>query len=96
MTEGILKKTIATGAKVADVGVEAARIKETVEHAVEDGIIAARRAAKHGRYAAEDLVDEATHYVKQNPLSAVAISFWAGLGLGALAVWLASHNRKDR
>jgi len=75
-------------------GFEAARVKDRVEHAVDDRVAAARRAAKRGRYAAEDLLDEAIHCIKKNPTSAVAASFWAGFGLGALAVWLSSRNHK--
>ena len=103
MTEGLFKRTVgagaqvagAAGAQVAQVGVEAARVKERMEQAVEDGLTAARRAAKRGRYAAEDLLDETTHCVKQNPISAVAVSFWAGFGLGAIAALIASRNHRD-
>jgi ElaB/YqjD/DUF883 family membrane-anchored ribosome-binding protein len=106
MTEGLFRKTVGAGAQVAQIGLEAARVKERVEHAVEDGVtaakhavedgvIAAKRAAKRGQYAAEDLLDETTHCVKRNPLSAVAVSFWAGFGLGALAIWVTSHNHRD-
>ena len=98
MAESLFKKTIETGAQaaaqVAHVGLEAARVKERVEHAVEDGVVAAKRVAKRGRYAAEDLVEDAAHCVKQNPFSAVAVSFWAGFGLGVLVIWLSSHNHK--
>jgi len=92
MVEGLFRKTVATGAQVANMGVEAARVRERIEHAVDDKVVAARRAAKRGRYAAEDLLDEATHCIKKNPVSAVAASFWAGFGLGAIAVWLCSRN----
>jgi ElaB/YqjD/DUF883 family membrane-anchored ribosome-binding protein len=94
MSEGLFRKTIEAGAQVATLGLDAARVKARVGQAVEEGVIAARRAAKQGRYAAEDLLDEATHCVKKNPLSAVAVSFWAGFGLGVLAVWLGSHDHK--
>ncbi len=94
MIEGLFKKTIETGAQVAHIGAEAARVKDKVEHAVDDSVVAARRAAKRGRHAAEDLLDEATHCIKKNPVGAVATSFWAGFGLGVLAVWLGSRNGK--
>ena len=98
MTERLLSKTVAAGAaagaQVAHVGLEAVRVKEKVEHAVEDGVTAARRAAKRGRYAAEDLLDETIHRVKRSPLSAVAVSFGAGFGLGAIVVWVASRNHR--
>ena len=43
-----------------------------------------KRAVKHGRRAAEDLVDDAKYLVKQHPLSAVGVLFGIGLGLGDL------------
>lgn len=94
MAEGLFKKAVAGGTHVAEFGLEAARVKDKVEHAVEDSVTAAKRAARRGRYAAEDLLEQGIHCVKQNPVSAVAVSFWAGFGLGALAVWISSRNHK--
>jgi ElaB/YqjD/DUF883 family membrane-anchored ribosome-binding protein len=109
MTEGLFGKTGAAGAQMAKIGLEASRVKEkvedaveegmtaakrAVEQAVEDGVTAAKRAAKRGRYAAEDLLDETSHRVKRNPLSAATVSFWAGFGLGAIVVWAVSRNHR--
>jgi ElaB/YqjD/DUF883 family membrane-anchored ribosome-binding protein len=108
MTEHLFGKTAAAGAQMAKISLEASRVKEkvedaveegmtaakrAVEQAVEDGVTAAKRAAKRGRYAAEDLLDETSHRVKRNPLRAVTISFWAGFGLGAIVIWMGSRNR---
>ena len=97
MKETLLSRTAAAGAQVAHIGLEAAhlkeQVKERVEHAVEDSVSAAKRAAKRGRYAAEDLLDETSHLVKRNPLSAVAIGFCVGIGVGAIVVWIASRNQ---
>ena len=47
-------------------------------------------------------MEDATHRVKRDPLSSVALGFAIGLGMGALAVWVAtrnaesSHKRKAR
>ena len=99
MTEGRFRKAVESGAQfanagLANAGLEPARVKQRVGQAVDDGMTAARRAAKRGRYAAEDLIDDAAHRVKQDPLRTVAITFWIGFGLGALAVWLVSHDNK--
>ena len=71
---------------------EAARMKEAVADAVEDGIHSAKRAVKQGRRAAEDLVDDAGYQVKQHPFSALGISFGIGLGLGAVIGILVTRN----
>jgi ElaB/YqjD/DUF883 family membrane-anchored ribosome-binding protein len=92
--ESLLKKTIHAGAQLAQTGVDASRVKATVDHAVEDGVAAARRLAKRGRYAVEDFVDEAEHRVKREPFRAVGIALGIGLGIGILAGWLAGRNGK--
>ena len=68
--------------------------KKAMVRAVEDYVGAARRAAKHGRFAAEDLIDEATYRIKQRPLQTVALSFGLAFGAGALFGWVASRTRK--
>jgi len=61
-------------------------------HAVEDAMTEARRMAKRGRYVAEDLVDETAHRIKRDPFRSVAITLAVGLGIGALAGWLAGRG----
>ena len=58
-------------------------------------MIEARRIAKRGRYAAEDLVDETTYRIKRDPLRSVAITFAIGLGVGALAGWMAGRAQRS-
>lgn len=91
----LLGKAVHAGERVIQVGVEAARLKVQASHAVEDTIVGARRLAKRGRYAAEDLVDDATYRIKRDPLRSVAITFAVGLGVGALAGWLAGRSGKS-
>jgi len=71
---------------------EVKRVKEAVVDAVEDRVVAARRAVKHGRRAAEDLVDDAEYRVKQHPFSALGVTFGIGLGLGAAIGVLLARN----
>ena len=85
MKAEVLEKAIGVTATAARVGVEAGRMKEGIAEVVEDGVSAAKRAVKHGRRAAEDLVDDAQYQVKQHPLSTVGISFGIGLGLGVVS-----------
>ncbi|HEY7181378.1 MAG TPA: hypothetical protein VIC84_08160 [Blastocatellia bacterium] len=94
MQTEIIEKTI----EVRDqLGAEVKRVKEAVVDAVDNGIVAARRAVKQGRRAAEDLVDDAEYSVKQHPLSAVGVSFGIGVGLGAaVGVLLARNGRNGK
>jgi ElaB/YqjD/DUF883 family membrane-anchored ribosome-binding protein len=94
MQTEILERTI----EVRDqLGAEVKRVKEAVTDAVEDGLCAARRAVKHGRHAAEDLVDDAEYRIKQRPFSALGVSFGIGMGLGAaIGVLLARNGRCGR
>ncbi|HLG17879.1 MAG TPA: hypothetical protein VJH03_25785 [Blastocatellia bacterium] len=88
MKSSLLRDTVNTGARIAQFGHEASRVKSAVSasitDAVEDGAAAARRAVRRGAHAAEDLLDEAAHRVKRSPLRSVAIAF----GAGALIGWV--------
>ena len=48
----------------------ALREASNIRNAVEDGVRSANQAIRHGRYAAEDVIEEAKHTVKQRPLQA--------------------------
>ena len=91
----LLGKAVLAGERVMHIGAEAARLKTRASTAVEDAMIEARRIAKRGRYAAEDLVDETTYRIKRDPLRSVAITFAIGLGVGALAGWLAGRAQRS-
>jgi ElaB/YqjD/DUF883 family membrane-anchored ribosome-binding protein len=92
MQTEMLEKTV----EVRDqLGAEVKRVKEAVADAFEDGVVAARRAVKQGRRAAEDMVDDAEYRIKQRPFSALGVSFGIGLGLGAvIGVFLARNGRR--
>jgi ElaB/YqjD/DUF883 family membrane-anchored ribosome-binding protein len=81
--------------RLMEAGSEVSRLKTEASQAVEDRVVAARRLARRSRYAAEDLIDDAAHRVKRDPLRAVAIGLVVGLGVGALAVWLATRNARE-
>ena len=84
MQTSAVKQAVKVGAKVAQVGIEAERLKDTMTHAVEDTVNAAERAAKQGRYAVEDFVDETTYSIKRHPLQAVGLTLGIGFALGTL------------
>jgi ElaB/YqjD/DUF883 family membrane-anchored ribosome-binding protein len=94
MQTEIREKTI----EVRDqLGAEVKRVKEAVADAVDNGIVAAKRAVKQGRRAAEDLVDDAEYRVKQHPFSALGVSLGIGIGLGAaIGVLMARNGRNGK
>jgi ElaB/YqjD/DUF883 family membrane-anchored ribosome-binding protein len=70
-------------------------LKTAASHAVEDAVTEAKRFAKRSRYAAEDLIEDASHRVKRDPLRSVGLGLAIGLGMGALAVWTATRNARE-
>jgi ElaB/YqjD/DUF883 family membrane-anchored ribosome-binding protein len=81
--------------RLMEAGGEVSRLKSEASQAVEDGVTVARRLAKRSRYAAEDLIDDAAHRVKRDPLRSVAIGLAIGFVLGALAAWLATRDAEE-
>ena len=92
MKTELLKKSIKVGAKAASMGVEAARMKESMNHMVEDQITTAKRAMKRTRYATEDCLDETAYRIKQHPFRAVGMVFGIGLGVGLMMGGLIAHR----
>jgi ElaB/YqjD/DUF883 family membrane-anchored ribosome-binding protein len=80
-------------ATVEDVAREVSKIRSIVTDAVEDGVRSARQAIKHGRYAAEEVIEEAQHAVKQKPLQAIGIAFAAGVLAGGFLAWIGFRRR---
>jgi len=91
----LLEKAMHVGERLVGVRGEASRLKTAASHAAEDAVTEAKRFAKRGRYAAEDLMEDAGHRVKRDPLRSVALGFAVGLSLGALDVWVAMHEASD-
>jgi hypothetical protein len=61
----LLGKAMHVGERLAELGGKAARLKTAASHAVEDAVTEAKRLAKRGCYAAEDVMEDATHWVKR-------------------------------
>lgn len=83
--KGFVKKALNTAEKVVQTGLDVEELKEKASHAVEDGIVDAKRKMKKARYAAEDLVDDTAHYIKHDPWRSVGITFGVGFGMEAIA-----------
>lgn len=80
-------------ATVEDARREVSKIRSIVTDAVEDGVRSASRAIRHGRYAAEEVIDQAEHQVKQRPLQAIGLLFAAGMLVGGLLTWIGLRRR---
>jgi ElaB/YqjD/DUF883 family membrane-anchored ribosome-binding protein len=92
---GLLRKAMHLGERLAEAGGEAARLKTAASHVVEDAVTEVKRLAKRSRYAAEDLMEDAAHRVKRGPLRSVGLGFAIGVGMGALSVWTATRNARE-
>ena len=88
----LLRKAKQVGDHVAHAAGEVSQLKDVASHAVEDAVTEAKRLAKRGRYAAEDLVDDAAHRIKRDPLSSVAIGMAIGLCVGLGTGWLMARR----
>jgi ElaB/YqjD/DUF883 family membrane-anchored ribosome-binding protein len=91
----LLEKAMHIGERLVALRGEAARLKTAASHAVEDAATEAKRFARRGRYATEDLMEDAAHRVKRDPLRSVALGFAIGLSIGALAVWVATSEARE-
>jgi ElaB/YqjD/DUF883 family membrane-anchored ribosome-binding protein len=80
-------------ATIDDVRREVSKIKSIVTDAVEDGIKSATKAIKHGRDAAEDVLDEAEHAIKKRPFEAIGVFFAAGVVTGGILTWIGFRRR---
>jgi ElaB/YqjD/DUF883 family membrane-anchored ribosome-binding protein len=85
--------TLEKPAAVEDVLREVSKIRSIVTDAVEDSIRSANQAIRHGRHAAEDVIEEAKHTVKQEPLQSIGIVFAAGVLAGGLLTWIGFRRR---
>lgn len=72
---------------------QVSKVRSIVSEAVGDSVRSASRAIKHGRLAAEDLIDEAEHRVKQQPFRSVGVAFASGILAGALLTWIGFSRR---
>ena len=80
-------------AGVEDALREVSKIRSIVTDAVEDGIRSVNQAISHGRHAAEDVIEEAKHTVKQKPLQLIGAVFAAGVLAGGLLTWIGFRRR---
>jgi ElaB/YqjD/DUF883 family membrane-anchored ribosome-binding protein len=89
----LLGKARHIGERLMEAGGEVSRLKSDASQVVEDGMVAARRLARRGRAVTGDLIEDAAHHIKHEPLQSVTVGFAIGFALGVLAAWLVTHHR---
>ena len=76
------------GQQIDDTTRKATRAASAVADALEDGVLAARRAARDGAAAATDLLYNTKRRLQRHPLETVALTFAAGIAAGAAIGWM--------
>lgn len=90
MVQSVLEQT---GEQIAETAQKAFRAASAVTDALEDGVAAARRVARQGGYAAEELLDDTKRCIKRHPMETVAATFAAGIAAGAVIGWLMKRRQ---
>jgi ElaB/YqjD/DUF883 family membrane-anchored ribosome-binding protein len=84
----------------AHVSHEARLVTSLAYDAIEDKAHQAKRAVtksvQRGIERLEDIKDEGVHYVKRQPLKAIAMAAGAGLMVGMAAAWITGRFRQQR
>jgi ElaB/YqjD/DUF883 family membrane-anchored ribosome-binding protein len=78
-----------TGKGLSAAGSQAAEFISNMTSVAQDKMAAAKRAARKGWSATEDLIDDTAHTIKKNPLRSAGISLGIGIGVGMLIGWFA-------
>jgi ElaB/YqjD/DUF883 family membrane-anchored ribosome-binding protein len=85
MTQSVLERT---SQQIAETAHKASRATSAVADAFENGVEAARRAAKQGGDAAEEFMDDTTKRLQRHPIETVAATFAMGVAAGILIGWM--------
>ena len=89
MTQSVLERT---GDQIAETARKASRATSTVADAFEDGVEAAKRAAKQGGDAAEEFLEDTTKRLQRHPIATVAAIFAIGVAAGIAIGWMVKRG----
>jgi ElaB/YqjD/DUF883 family membrane-anchored ribosome-binding protein len=95
----VVDRVVDAARHAAHVSHEVRLAKSFAQDAIEDGVQAAKRAVKSARRRLErleDIKDEGVHYVRRQPLKAVAMAAVIGLTVGMAVVWVTGRLRQRR
>jgi ElaB/YqjD/DUF883 family membrane-anchored ribosome-binding protein len=84
--EGPMSQTVVekTAERISESARRASRASSAIADAIDDGVGVARRAAKQGGDAAEELLNDTTERIQRHPVLTVAASFAVGVTAGTL------------
>jgi len=85
MTQSVLERA---GDQIAETARQASRTTCAVGDALEDGMEAARRAAKHGGDAAEEFLNDTTKRLQRHPIETVVATLAIGVFAGIVIGWM--------
>jgi ElaB/YqjD/DUF883 family membrane-anchored ribosome-binding protein len=85
MAQSVLERT---GEQIAETARKASRATSAVADAIEDGVGAARRVAKQGGDAAEELFDDTTKRLQRHPVETIVVTFAVGVAAGIAIGWM--------
>ncbi|MGA3315683.1 MAG: hypothetical protein ABSC64_04510 [Candidatus Korobacteraceae bacterium] len=77
-----------TGEQIAETARKASRATSAVADAIEDGVGAARRVAKQGGDAAEELFDDTLKRLQRHPIETIVVTFAVGVTAGIAIGWM--------
>jgi hypothetical protein len=77
-----------TGEQIAATARKASRAASAVADALEDGVGVARRVAKQGGDAAEELLDDTKKRLQRHPIETVVVTFVVGVTTGIVIGWM--------
>ena len=77
-----------TGEQIAETARKASHAASAVADAFEDGVGAARRVAKQGGDAAEELLDDTTKRLQRHPIETIVVTFAVGVAAGMAIGWM--------
>jgi ElaB/YqjD/DUF883 family membrane-anchored ribosome-binding protein len=78
--------------QIADTMEKASRISTKMGDTLQDKFDSARRAAKKGTHAAEELLDETKQQIKRRPIGFIGATFFIGMLAGAVIGWTARRK----
>jgi hypothetical protein len=77
-----------TGEQIAETARKASHAASAVADAFGDGVGAARRVAKQGGDAAEELLDDTVKRLQRHPIETIVVTFAGGVAAGMAIGWM--------
>ena len=74
--------------QISETAQRASQAASAVGEALEDGVIAARRAVKHGSEVATEFYDDSKRRIQRNPIETVVAATAIGIATGAAISWV--------